>query len=454
MLTAAYRIVLGLAFYLPLEDFLLKWLPVSDFAYLALRQLPDLLTLSAVVLVLVARLVSGERVRRLGGWIDAALLALVGAAAVAVGLNDASPMAALLNLKALLRYVLVAYVLVNVPVDEERIQRLFHVVLAAVGIQMGVAALQLVGGEQVVSFFLPPSTEASFAGLELQFTATWEAARGRVFGTIGQTVGFAGFMIVGLAIWTTTEGERPLRYWGGVLLFGAFLYLSGSRTALFVGFLLVVLQQFLAGRASTSVALGTLAAAAAGIAVALSGVDLTQTEVFSVFTQRYLEIAARQRLGIVVDILPEFLASVSLPRIAFGFSGDPAVIEGFVAAMFNAPESIVRQVGIIEDVYWGAIVIYYGLVGFAAMAYVVGRSAYEALRMRLTHRDERFARELATVALVLLAAAVPLNVAGRTFEVRQFSFYLWTTVGLVFAHRQQILSEADGAPGRGPVEDS
>ena len=32
---------------------------------------------------------------------------------------------------------------------------------------------------------------------------------------------------------------------------------------------------------------------------ALSGVDLTQTEVFSVFTQRYLEIAGRQRLGVV-----------------------------------------------------------------------------------------------------------------------------------------------------------
>lgn len=447
MLTAAYRIVLSLAFYLPLEDFLLKWLSLSDFMYLAFRQLPDVLTLVAFFLVLVARLVSGERLRRLGGWIDGALVVLLGTAALAVGLNDASATAALLNLKALLRYVLVAYVVVNVPMTEERIQRVFRAVLAAVAIQMGVAALQLVGGEQVVSFFLPQSTEATFAGLELQFTATWEAERGRVFGTIGQTVGFAGFMLVGLIVWTTTEWRRPLRYWAGIALFAAFLYFSGSRTALIVGFLVVLGQEYVRGRASATVMLGALLLGAAGVSVAIAGVDLTETDLFSIFTERYLEIAARQRLGIVVDILPEFLASVSLPRILFGFSGDPAVIESFVAAMFNAPETIVREIGVLEDVYWGAIFLYYGAVGFLSMAFVIGRTGYELHGMRTADPDDRFTRELATVAFVLLLTAVPLNVIGRVFEVRQFSFYLWAAVGLALAHRAQNLRGEREAAG-------
>lgn len=436
MLTAAYRIVLALALYLPLEDFLVKWLAVSDFTYLALRQVPDVLTLVAVGLVLAAKFVTGDRARGLGGWIDAAVVALVGAAAVSVGLNDASPMTALLNLKALLRYVLIAYVLVNVPIDEDRVRLLFHVILVGVGIQMAVAALQLAGGRQVVSFFLPQSTDTTVAGLDIEFTATWEAERGRVFGTIGQTVGFAGFMITGLAIWLTGE-DRPLRYWAGVLVFGLFLYYSGSRTALFTGFLLVLAHQHLTERASPSVLLLALALVAAGVAAAVSGVDLTETEVFSIFTERYVEIAADQRLGIVISVLPEFLSSVSLPRIVFGFSGDPAVVEAFIAGMFNAPQTLVREIGVIEDVYWGAILLYYGAVGFLSMVYLHARAIYETYRLRSTSSDARFPRELATVALFLLLAAVPMNLAGRVFEVRQFSFYLWTCLGLALAYRQQ-----------------
>lgn len=438
MLTFAYRIVLGLAFYLPLEDFLLKWLPVSDFTYLALRQAPDLLTLVAAGVVVAAKLTAGDRVRVVGRRVELALLGLVGVAFFSVGLNGSSLMPAVLNLKALLRYVLILYVLINVPIDEARVRRLVGVVLAAVAIQMAVAAVQFVGGPEVASFFLPQSTEASFAGLQLHFTATWEVGRGRVFGTMGQTVGFAGFMIVGLAVWITTESRRLVRYWAGVLVFGLFLYLSGSRAALFTGFLLVLVHQYLAGYASATFLVGALAACAVGVSVLLADVGLAGTEIFSVFTERYLEIAAEQRLGVIISVLPEFVTSVDLQRMLFGFSADPAVIEAFIAGMFNAPRTLVRQVGIVEDVYWGAIVLYYGLAGFASMAYVVGSLGYEAYGIRKQNESRRLPRELATVGLLLLTAAVPLNLVGRAFEVRQFAFYLWAGVGLALAYRQQI----------------
>lgn len=434
MLTFAYRVVVGLAFYLPLEDFLLKWLPVSDFVYLALRQVPDLLVLAAVGAVITSRLVTGERIRLVGRGVELALGALIAVAFVAVWMNEGSPLAALLNLKALLRYVLVLYVLFNVPLTEERVRNVFRALAATVGIQLVVAGIQWAGGVEVAQFFLPQTAGASVGGLDLHFAATWEAEKGRVFGTMGQTVGFAGLMIVGLALWVSTQGQRSLRYWLGILVFLVALYLSGSRAGLFTGIVVVLGHQFLVGRLKLSLAAGLYGAALAAVIVALVGVRLAESEVFFVFTERYVEIARNQRLGVVLSILPEFVRDAGTVRTLFGFSGDPSVVEGFIASMFNAPRTIVRRVGMVEDVYWGALILYYGVFGCGMMAYVVGRLGYEVGKVRRWASPvDRLPREAATVALLLLLAAIPLNLVGRAFEVRQFAFYLWAVVGLALA---------------------
>jgi hypothetical protein len=44
--------------------------------------------------------------------------------------------------------------------------------------------------------------------------------------------------------------------------------------------------------------------------------------------------------------------------------------------------------------------------------------------VRAQSRADRLTREVATVAFLVLLAAIPLNLVGRAFEIRQFSFYL------------------------------
>lgn len=438
MLTVAYRIVLGLAFYLPLEDFLLKWLPVSDFVYLALRQLPDLLVLVAVGLVVSARMAGGGRFRVIGRGADVALVLFVLVAAASASLNGANAAAALLNLKALLRYVLVVYVLLNVPLDERRLQSVFGAVLVGVGIQGLVAGVQAVFGQQVTSFFLPPSTEVTVGGLHLEFAATWEAARGRVFGTMGQTVAFAGFMVVGLSVWLVTQkGRRSMRYWGGVLGFIALLYLSGSVASLITGVGLVVIFEALRGNVGLKAILGVMGAGMAVILLTLTPVALGQTELGEVFTERYISIAMNQRLGVIVLVLPEFVASLDVQQILLGMSGDPVILADFLAEMFRAPRALLREATILEDVYWGALIVYYGLIGFGCIGYFLLAGLRGAVAVRGKTSLSQPARQAATVALLLLLAAVPLNLVGKAFEVRQFAFYLWTTVGLALSAWQQ-----------------
>lgn len=433
MLTAAYRIVLGLVFYLPLEDFLLKWLPVSDFVYLALRQAPDLLVLVAVGLVVAARVAEGGRIRIVGHGADAMLLLFVLIAAASTSLNEASPLAALLNLKALLRYVLVVYVLVNVPIGERRLQRVIGVAVAAVAIQAAVAGLQAGFGQEVVSFFLPPSTDVTVGGLHLEFAATWEAGRGRVFGTMGQTVAFAGFMVVGLSVWLATRHEHPLRYWIGILVFVALLYLSGSRASLITGIGLVFGYEAIRGNVGLKTTLGVLGAGVVAGIVALTSVNLGQTELGEIFTERYLDVAMNQRLGVVLLVIPEFVSRLDLHQVLLGMSGDPVILADFLADMFRAPRALLREATLLEDVYWGALMAYYGVVGFGCIAYFLVTAIRRVMRIRSDGSLSESAGQMATVALLLLLASVPLNLVGKSLEVRQFAFYMWTSVGLALA---------------------
>lgn len=444
MLTAAYRIVLGLAFYLPLEDFLLKWLPVSDFLYLALRQLPDVLVLVAVGLVLAARVADGGRLRLVGHGADAVLLLFLLLVPVSTALNDATPVAAVLNLKALLRYVLVVYVLLNVPVDARRVRALLGLVLAGVAIQGAVAGLQAVFGPQVDAFFLPPATEVTVGGLHLEFAATWEAARGRVFGTMGQTVAFAGFMLVGLSVWLTARRGGVLRYWAGVLAFIGLLYLSGSLASLLTGLGLVLAYEAVRGNVGLKTTVGVMGAGVAVGLLVLLPVDLGQTELGQVFTGRYLDVAMNQRLGVVAMVLPEFVSRLSLQQILLGMSADPAILADFLAEMFRAPRALMRETNIVEDVYWGALVVYYGVIGFGCIAYFLLTALRRVASIRSRDPLPEPVRQVATVAVLLLVAAVPLNLVGKSLEVRQFAFYLWTSVGLALAAWEQR-PEAGGA---------
>jgi hypothetical protein len=114
-------------------------------------------------------------------------------------------------------------------------------------------------------------------------------------------------------------------------------------------------------------------------------------------------------------------------------SPDRAILNRFVVDMAEVPVVLTGGVAVIEDVYWVALPVYYGLVGltlFGGFLVLIFGQLYRIARWG----KELLERRLARIALLLLVVSVPLNLIGQYFETRQFSFYLWLLVGVSLSY--------------------
>lgn len=427
----ARNIVFFLALYLPLEDFLLKWVPVPYDVYLALRQIPDALVIVAAGIAVGARTFQTTRFHLIGRGADVLLVFFVLSAYSSVLLQGGSLLEATLNLKALLRYVLVVYTLVNVPMDRETATTIFRVVYASVLIQLVVSAIQLVGPMEVDSIFLPRIEDEEVAGTQLGSTALKEAERGYIFGTMTNTISYGGFLLVGLGTYLTQFRRKniPIRYWVvvGLALFLSFM--SGSRAVTIAVILLTAAHQYILGRLKRLTLIGLFLTPLIIPLSMVVSVGLTDTYFFEIFSQQYIDKAMEQRLGVILLVLPYFVSSLGSLDILFGLSADRQILDQVITDMFDVPLLLVQEIATIEDVYWAALLVYYGVVGFG----LLGGFFWAVLRrVQTIYRwaEDATAKRVAQIALLLFVVAIPLNFLGQFFEVRQFSFYLWMFVGM------------------------
>ncbi|WP_263808571.1 hypothetical protein [Salinibacter sp.] len=427
----ALQIIYFLVMYLPLEDFLLKWIPVPYPVYLGLRQMSDVLVLVAVAITIGIRLRSTRRFRIIGRGADLFLGAFVVLALGTVVARGGDVLITVLNLKALLRYVLLMYILLNLRIERTEVYTFLRLIYVSLGIQLVVSLAQLVGPVSVDQFFFPRVRDTEVAGVQFKSTAYKEAERGYIFGTMTNTISYGGFLLVGLATYVTRyiRNRRDLFYWGTVAVFLFLAYMSGSRAVTFAVVLLVGGDHYFSGETGRFLKTNALIFFPLALLIVLSGVNLTDLHVFEIFSAEYLRIAMKQRLGILLDVLPQFLSELRVVDVLFGLSPDRTILNRFVADMTEVPAVLIGNVAVIEDVYWAALPVYYGVLGlalFGGFLLLIFGQVYRIARWG----KELLERRLARIALLLLVVAIPLNLIAQYFETRQFSFYLWLMVGV------------------------
>lgn len=441
----ALRIVYFLVVYLPLEDFLLKWLPVPYPVYLGLRQVSDVLVLVAVAIAVGTRLRSTHRLRLIGRGADLCLGAFVLLALGTVVARQGNMLYTVLNLKALLRYTLLVYILLNLRVERAEIYTFLRLIYVSLGLQLLVSLLQLVGPISVDQFFFPRVQNTEVAGVQFKSTAIREAERGYIFGTMTNTISYGGFLLVGLATYVTRyiRDRRALFYWGTVATFFVLAYMSGSRAVTFAVVLLVGIDHYLSGQTGQFLRAGTLTFLPLVLLATLLGINLRELHVFEVFSAEYLRVAMTQRLGILLEVLPQFLSDVQAVDVLFGLTPDRTLLNRFLTDLSEVPAVLTGgNAAVIEDVYWVALPVYYGVIGLGLFG------GFLTSIFRHLHRITRWGngpleRRLARMALLLLLVALPLNLIGQYFETRQFSFYLWLFVGLslAYSHTERLRNQ-------------
>jgi hypothetical protein len=258
-------------------------------------------------------------------------------------------------------------------------------------------------------------------------------------------IAYGYFILVGLVVWVVQNEKRPLRYGIGVALALLLTFLSHSRMAVFGAVLVVVMHQVAIRGVRKTVWL-TMLLLPLVAAVSLSmGSALAENFYFlDVFSREYREHALTNRLGLVVYILPyAFDGGITL----LGYSPDLGVVATSVAEHFSLPEVVASIfVQIFEDVYWLALLLYYGFVGFACFVLFFGKLT--ALVIRLYRRaTDGSAKRYALIAVLFLVLAIPLNGINQTFEIRQFAYYLWLFVGVAIVAARNAMPTTEPASG-------
>lgn len=432
-------LVLALVVLTTFESLILKLLPLPSAALFASQFAAELAIDWGLIVAL------GWRWRRGRGWrrtpADLPLMAFALVVVLTMMVNQPPVMGSLLNVRSLLRYAALFYLVVNLDLTPRQVRVVLGCVLVAGGIQLAAGLAQWIGGEAVKAWMMPRAVDLSVAGMSRQSVMLRRGREmGAVFGTFGDTLYFALFLLivlaVGLACW------REGRWWRVLLALPLLvgIALSYSRAAALVSGLTIVLFLWQRGGLRPAVALAALVLAAA-LLVGVGAWAAAQTylhprqvhqsalgNLTGFLSRDYIERAKRQRLGSLLGTAPTALRAAPL----LGLGPDEATtIDRLNAVVPSRLYKTLTKRGF-EDVYWVALLCYYGMLGIAALVWLMIRLIRACMELVQRSRDPTTRWAAAAAVLVLLQAPV-MMLFVRVLEFRIFGFYYWLLPALALS---------------------
>jgi hypothetical protein len=454
MVLRPYWIVLGLIGYFPFEDFVLKWLPVSDVVLTVLRLGSEVVLYGLLLMVIVNRLWKGYSIQKTP--VDRFLLAFIALAGISIFLNHAPLLGSIINMRVLVRYITIYYVIVNLHLTRKQIQQLlFFIIFIAFGESLLAIVQHFIG---VSDFWYPRQSEVEVAGYQKTYAILSKGIEeGASIGTFGHSVAMGLYLLISevlilgqiLVSWEGRYTRKQLMLLAlGALIFVA-IFFSYSR-----GLMLSACQAFpmilfcLKRRRSllTCLCLGGFAVYVfVCIGLIVGGqhgfVDVKKAYVNPVdnltmlFTSEYFEQTSSGRQWILTEVSKAILMSGNL----IGFSPDEETAREKIVASSGGALSKLLSYKAFEDVFWVAMLAYYGFIGLGLFVLVLLR-IYRAAIWVVRHSFYRIDRVTSVATSVLVLIVLPMTFIIKTFEFRHFSFYFWLISGLVMAEYIRLKS--------------
>ena len=161
--------------------------------------------------------------------------------------------------------------------------------------------------------------------------------------------------------------------------------------------------------------------------------------VTGVFSGSYVRIAQKQRLGALIGNVPTVL--INKPILGYG-ADQNTTIERLNMSKRSFLLKILSKEGF-KDVYWVAILCFYGVLGlgfFALIFYRLFRAALNLYKRSVSTSltSSRLTQQIAIIMLCLVAVTVFLLFFNRTLEFRGYGFYFWLCAGLMFASDRSL----------------
>ncbi len=447
--------------YVAFEEFILKFLPVSDAIYSYLRFFGEILIYVAFGKLVIHKLHRGIPFVKTA--IDLPIIGFYTVVMLSILINRSPLIGSLYNVRPFARYIVLFYLIANSHLSERRIKTLLRIILVVGVCQLGAGLIQWIGGSAAFDFFLPRETTLSIGGFTKEYRLL-ELGReiGSVYGTLGDTVIYGVFMILVLVVYLSRiKRLEYLNILGAAILF-FFIARSYSRAATFSALLAGGAWFYFHHGWRTTLRFGVAVILIFGLLLAIANpfnleyvnprkarVGLVGN-VTGVFSGSYVRVAQKQRLGALIGNVPTVLVNKPI----FGYGADQnSTIEKLNMSKRSFLLKVLSKNGF-KDVYWVAILCFYGLLGlgfFALIFYQLFRAALRLYRRSVNKfadgaadQERRGAisssltQRLAIIMLCLVAITVFLLFFNRTLEFRGYGFYFWLCAGLLFASDRSV----------------
>ena len=417
-------------------------MPFDGVVHAAFSQLPELVVYLGILVTQGRKFATDGHLRVIGYRLDWVVFAFLGwAVFVSLNSENANVFLSLLSIKALVRYVLIFYLVSTITWDESRYLRLRKTFIICFGIQAIIGVVQVVFGPPALEFFSPRSVEA-YGMSSLAIYDRVDNLRD-IFGTFRNTIGFAYSMMIGTVILVISQRKNSRLVTLAVSTIALLLaYMSGSRIVSLLMFVFLLMTFLGLERRWKAVRRWAYAAPiiffsvfAVYIGVLSLDLNFDRTSMFFVFDPDYMEAAMNQRLGIITMLLPNVLSD---PSILLGFGADKNRLAELAIQYIPNTQPVLLLIfdKIIEDVYWVALLLYFGIVGLVLWLYFMFRVF--RFTSDVARTESGWVSEAGRIASVLLLLSIPLNFINQAFEVQVFAMALWTFSGIALKARRAL----------------
>jgi hypothetical protein len=336
---------------------------------------------------------------------------------------------------------------VNLDLGQKQAIILMRTILLIGSVQIVLGGLQIVIGGALNELLIPRQAGLEVLGKAIQFRLA-EGSRelGSIYGTLGDTIFFALFLLTVLGVYLSRV--KKLNLWVVLFLVSILTALgfSYARGTVFGAlFMLLIFYRVRRGLQRTlRLCFVVLLAGSLGMFLLLNSDSFNQTTYVSpvqseqsilanitgIFSRDYIERAQAQRVGSLFGVVPTVL--VNRPILGYG------PVQKVVLERMNdsQPSFLFRpwneyNAGVFEDVYWTAVLAYYGLVGVGAFAFLLCKLYSSAWRVYRKAR-ENATREVALAVIYISGTNMFLLFFYRVLKYRAYSFYFWLLAALMF----------------------
>lgn len=456
-------IIFLLIAFVPFEVLFLKYLPVSDAIYGYLRFAVEIIIYLLGGLLLI-RFIQLKKIPA-GTSIDKLLILFVVYAVVITFVNNAPFFQSFMGLRTLLRYIPLFYVLAIIHQDQKTVRQIFKLMIGLTTIQVGVTIYQHYFG--LSPFWYPRASDLEIGGKQVSYRVLatgFGSGRemGAGIGTFGDSVFLALFLVIvfvilGAALQKRVGLPKNQRIFCFVLLIlvTISIFFTYSRGSVFVSLAAIPLLFYFSGARKKLVLYGSIALLLispiifTGVFSSSGGNSTTAyinpklkytdplSNITAVFSSSYMDNTMQFSRGLVLtEIGGNLISSFKI----LGYSpAQEFALEKAATKLFGSNTPI-NNLPIINDVYWVAFIIYYGIAGLV-LFYLILYKIFAASMLVFRQSPDPYFRLFALAMAVLVIVAIPYSLILRTFVFRSFGFYFWMIAGLVFSEWRRLKQE-------------